>query len=393
MWGWKILMAHDDRSPLEDHHAENIRRIDIASRWSTAIMLYARHDRWRDEIIRLMIRCYRNRQLIVLANYHGRAERDGGPYQNLRNILDHLWAKRDETLVSPEGDRATGRQLIDNILACKTGDEELCGLGTAGLARVYASFDARIRLQERDGERPFGHIKPWYNLIGYAALDYDGCYAASQEDVDRHGRRALPANTRIIGVDVYHYWGHAWSPFDPADLSIPRAKVRAHSDEWQRLRTRYYPEGLKVRVCRDSRDPSTWLPECWNDTHALMGAIDLAGAREAMMWYIAVSGQIDGTQGHPTYTTPIETMEAYYDELKRGPWAGLCWWTFGNFKDTRGGLEYYDETLKHYTPAHPEGELYSKAMLEYWHREYVALKMRMFEDVVHGQFGHLNGRG
>jgi hypothetical protein len=231
-------------------------------------------------------------------------------------------------------------------------------------------------------------------MIGYAALDYNGAYAATQEDVDKHGRVKLPANTQCIGVDVYHYWGHKWSPFDPADLSIPREKVRAHSREWQRLRTRYYPEGLSVRVGRNSHDPATWIPEHWNDTHALMSAIELAGAKKAMMWYIGVSGQLGGTPDcEPvTYTTPIGTMEAYYEELKAGPWVALVWWVFGDFSKTcHGGLEYYDRTLPHYTPEHPEGIPYSKEMLDYWHNEYVALKMRMFRDVVYSQFRDLNG--
>ncbi len=30
-------------------------------------------------------------------------------------------------------------------------------------------------------------------------------------------------------------------------------------------------------------------------------------------------------------------------------------------------------------------------MLDYWQNEYVALKMRMFHDVVYNQFRHLNG--
>ncbi|MDP2897803.1 MAG: hypothetical protein Q8Q12_14800 [bacterium] len=282
------LMAHDDRNPLEHFHNENIRRIDIASRWSTAIMLYARHDEWRDEIINLMIRCFCNRQLIVLANYYDRQAKDGGPYNNVRRILEKLWENRDRVLVNPEADRATGRQLINNILANKCGDEGEAGLGTAGLEKVYAEFDRVIRLREMDGQQPFRHIKAWYNMIGYAALDYNGAYAASQEDVDKHGRVKLPANTQCIGVDVYHYWGHKWSPFDPADLSVARERVREHSREWQRLRTRYYPEGLEVRVGRNSRDPATWIPEHWNDTHALMSAIELAGAKNAMMWYIGI---------------------------------------------------------------------------------------------------------
>jgi hypothetical protein len=385
------LIQHDDRWPLESFHAENVRRIDIASRWSTAIMLPVRHEEDCDELINLMMRCFHNRQLLVMADYYSRDKQEATPYRYLRTILNKLWRDRDRVLASPEGDKATGQQLINNILANKCGDEEECGLRTDGLQQVYDSFDAQIRLRIIDGEQPFRHIKAWYNMIGYAALDYDGCYAASQADVDRHHRFKLPANTQAIGVDVYHYWGHKWSPFDPADLSIPREKVRAHTDEWHRLRTRYYPGGLAVRVCEGSNDPSTWVPECWNDTHALMSAIELAGAKNAMMWYIGVAGQLDGSGGLPTFTTPIETMQAYYDELKAGPWVALCWWMFGGYKDTHGGLEYYDKTLKHFTPQHPEGEPYSQEMLDYWHREYVALKMRMFNDVVYGQFRHLNG--
>jgi hypothetical protein len=389
------LMAHADGRPLEEFHPENIRRIDIASRWSTAIMLYARHAAYRDEIINLMLRCFRHRQLIVLANYYDRREKDGAPYQNIRGILERLWAQRDRVLVSPEGDRATGWQLINNILANKCGDEGECGLGTSGLEEVYAAFDQQIRLVDKDGERPFRHIKAWYNMIGYAALNYNGCYATSQADVDEHRRVKLPANTQCIGVDVYHYWGHKWSPFDPADLRIPRDRVRVHTREWHRLRTRFYPEGLQVRVCHDSHDQKTWLPECWNDTHALMGALELAGATNAMMWYIGVAGQLGGSKKvaeEATYTTPIETMEAYFDELKAGPWVALCWWVFASWSDTcHGGLAYYDRTLKHFTPEHPEGIPYAPEMLDYWHREYVALKMRMFTDVVYRQFKHLNG--
>ncbi len=389
------LMLWDAVSPLESHHRENIRRIDIAARWSTAIMLTARSASWRDELINLMLRCYRHRQLIVFANYYDRARKDGGPYNNVRGILEKLWEGRDRTFVSPEGDRATGRQLINNVLASKCGDEGESGLGTEGLRRVYADFDRLVRLRVLDGEQPFRHIKAWYNMISYSALDFNGAYAASQEDVDNHKRIRLPENTQCIGVDCYHYWGHGWSPFDPADLTIPRAKVRAHADEWHRLRTRYYPGGLKVRVGKNSHDPATWKPEFWNDTHALMGAIDLAGAQNAMMWYIGVCGQIGGPglKEPATYTTPIETMEAYYDELKAGPWSALVWWVFGDFSPTcHGGLDYYDRTLQHFTPDHPEGKPYSKEMLDYWHNACVAHQKRMFEDVVYNQFGHLNGR-
>lgn len=392
LWEY-YLMKWDGKHPLTHYHAENLRRIDIASQWSTAIMLYARYDEWHDELINLMLRCYRNRQLIIMADYWpGKDVQPGAPpYQNLAHILTTLWEGRDREFVSPEGDRATGLQLINNVLACKCGDEGEAGLRTEGLARIYAEFDQQIRLRELDGERPFSHIKAWYNMIGYAALYYDGAYAASQEDVDLYGRVKLPANTQCVGVDVYHYWGLDWSPFDPADLSIPRDRVRAHSDEWQRLRTRYYPEGLKVRVGKNSSDPATWEPEYWNDTHALMDAIELAGAEGAMMWYIGVCGQIVGADP-PTYTTPIETMQAYYDELKAGPWAGLSWWVFGGGGAMQGGLDYYDRTLLHSTREHPEGVPYSEEMLDYWHDAYVEFKRGIFEDVVYGQFGHLNPR-
>jgi len=386
------LMAWNGRQPLEDFHAENIRRIDIASKWSTAIQLYNRYDYFNDEIINLMIRCFKNRQLIILSATPNRKDPEKNAFNNLIEILDRLWKNRDKIMVSPEGDRATGQQLINNILAAKLGDEGECGLKTAGLQKLFADFDKEIRLREKDGQRPFSHIKGWYNMLGYAAFNYRSCYAASKEDVEKHNRVLLPSNTQAIGVDVYHYWFHRFSPFDPADLSIPREKVRAHSDEWQRIRTKYYPEGVDVHVCDNSEDPKTWTPECWNDTHALMNGLKLAGAKNAMMWYIAVSSQLVDVGESTTYTTPIETMESYYDHIKAGPWVCLSWWYFDpqNPKG-QGGLHYYDKKLVHCTPEHPDGAPYSPDMLAYWHRAYVAAKMRMFNDVVYNQFSCLNG--
>ncbi|MHC4309255.1 MAG: hypothetical protein ACYSSN_04870 [Planctomycetota bacterium] len=385
------LMAQKDGTPLESFHNENIRRIDIASRWSTAIMLYPRQPEYRDEIINLMLNCYKNRQLIILVDYHNHSTATS--YEKVRAILNKLWQNRNKILTNPEGDTATGRRLINNILAVKLGDEGFCGLGTKGLQKVYSDFNKRVRHWKRDGRTPFTHIRGWYNLISYTALDYHGCYAASLRDIEEHGRHALPANTQAIGVDVYHYWIHRFSPFDPADLSIPRQKVRAHTIEWHRLRTKYYPKGLNVRVCKNSGNPATWMPECWNDTHAMLAAIELAGAKEAMMWYIGNSGQIDATNSKDiaTYTTPVETMELYYENLKAGPWVALSWWVFGNYKDMHGGLEYYDKKLLHHTPQSPKGVPYSDKMLDYWHNEYVAVKMRMFNDVVYNQFANFNG--
>ncbi len=388
------LMEQKDGTSLEQYHQENVRRIDIAGQWSTAIMLYPRHPEYQNEIINLMIRCFKNRQLIILSDYFDEEAKDGHPhYEKVINILDQLWRNRNKKLTNPEGDQATGLQLINNVLAVKLGDEGEGGLKTAGMHKLYNTFNTRVRYAKRDGLQPYRHIRGWYNMFGYAALNYDGFYAASQEDADKHRRVKLPANTQAIGVDVYHYWLHDYSPFDPGDLSIPREKVRAHTKEWHRLRTQYYPDGLDVRVCDPAQGQANWIPECWNDTHALLKAIELAGAEEAMMWYIGVSGQIDATisKKTATYTTPIETMELYYENLKAGPWVALSWWIFGTYKDTHGGLEYYDKTLKHYTPEHPEGVPYSPEMLDYWHREYVAMKMRMFNDVVYNQFKHLNG--
>ncbi len=384
------LQAHKDGTKLESFHDENIRRIDIASEWSTAIMLYPRQPEYRDEIINLMLRCFKNRQLIIMADYHNGLTESA--YLKVRDILDKLWQDRDKTLVNPEGDTATGLQLINNVLAVKLGDEGLCGLGTKGLEKVYADFNSRVRQWKRDEQTPFTHIRGWYNMISYTGFDYKGCYAASWQDIDEHGRHQLPSNTQAIGVDVYHYWFPKYSPFDPGSLIVPRRKVRAHTTEWHRLRTQYYPKGLNVGVCKNANDPATWLPECWNDTHALLAAIELAGAKEAMMWFIGNAGQIDATISKHiiTYTTPVETMEVYYKNLKAGPWVALSWWVFGQFKDTHGGLEYYDKTLIHYTPEHPQGVPYSDNMLEYWHTAYVNVKMKMFNDVVYKQFAHLN---
>ncbi len=385
------LMAWDGQNPLEKYHAENVRRIDIASQWSTAIMLNNRDKSWQNEIINLMIRCHKNRQLIILLASPSAKNPAKNSYQNFIDILELLWAKRDAELVNPEGDKATGRQLINNILAGHLGDEGECGLKTEGLRRLFGNFERDVRLRKMGNEQPFRHIKGWYNMFGFAAFGYHTCMAVEKEDVEKHKRFILPENTQAIGVDVYQYWFINNSPFDPGDLSIPREKVRAHSDDWQRLRTRYYPEGLKVRVCEDAKDPKTWIPECWNDTHALLQAIELGQAKNAEMWYIGVCGQLVNAGKETTYTTPIETMESYYDHLKAGPWSGLSWWVFGAESTCRGGLEYYDKTLVHCTKEHPEGISYSPEMLDYWHREYVTLKMRIFNDVVYNQFGHLNG--
>ncbi len=393
-----LMMRWSNDQPLDVYHDENIRRIDIVSQWSTAIMLYARKNEWRDEIINLMLRGYRNRQLIVIRDYYQLRPKKGedtvGPqFQNLRDILDKLWENRDRELVSPEGDRATGRQLINNILACKLGDEGECTLKTEGMERMINEYNERIRLREIDGEQPFRHIKSWYNMFGFAAFDFRTCLAANATEVEKYKRFILPKNTQAIGVDVYHYWFINRSPFDPADLSIPREKVRAHSDEWQRLHTKYYPAGLRARVCDGKAShQANWIPECFNDTHALLQAIELAGAQDAEMWYIPFCGQLVGNKDIVTYTTPIETMDSYYDHLKAGPWVAMCWWYFDpQSPDGQGGMHYYDKTLVHCTKEHPEGIPYSPEMLDYWHREYVAHKMRMFNDVVYNQFGHLNG--
>jgi hypothetical protein len=284
-------------------------------------------------------------------------------------------------------------QLIHNILACKLGDEGLCGLGTEGLEKVFAEYDRRVRFIEIDGRKPFRHIRGWYNMIAYSGLDFRGCYAAGASDVQEFGRHALPANTQVIGVDAYHFWGHSWSPFDPMAPGVSSSAVRAHSEEWQRIRTRYYPDGIDIHVCSNSHDPATWTPECFSDTHALIKAIEFAGAEEAMMWYIACSGQIKGM----SYTTPPETMDAYYDNLKAGPWTGLSWWVFADFQEGgggvlfEGGLRIVDRNLLHYTKEHLEGEPYSPEELERLRSGYIQSKMRMFRDVVYGQFGHLNG--
>jgi len=382
------LMKWSGDHPLEYYHEENIRRIDIAAQWSTAICFYARKEEWRDELINLMIRAFKQRQLIVIRDYYNARHPDEKQYQNLQQILDKLWENRDKTLVSPEGDKATGLQLINNVLACKTGDEGEGGLKTEGLYRCFDELDRNIRFYEKDGQQPFKHIKAWYNMLAYPGF----CYAACEEDIEEHNRVLLPTNTQAIGVDVYHYWFHRFSPFDPADLSIPRERVRAHSDEWQRIRTKYYPEGVRVNDCKNLEDPKNWRPECFSDTHALLNAIELAGAENAMMWYIGVSGQLGPAGKDTTYTTPVETMESYYDHLKAGPWVSLSWWIFDErANNTQGGLAYYDRTLVHYTPEHLEGIPYSEEMLDYWHDEYVAMKMRIFNDVVHNQFRHLNG--
>ena len=384
------LFAWQGDRPLEDQHEENVRRIDLASQWSTAIMFYARKLEFRDEIIRLMIRAFNHRQLIILRDYWQPGS-ENEPFDKTRDILQTLWTQRSGTLVSPEGDKATGRQLINNILMVKTGDEGFCALKTEGLETIYRTFEERIQTWRPDGgERPFRHIKAWYNLVGWAAWDYGSCWASGADDL-ANGRHKLPSNTQCIGVDVYDYWWHG-IPYDPV-LPENRDKVLARVHEWHHIRTEYFPEGVRTCVCEDSRDPGTWTAECWNDTHALMNAIDFAGAKKAMMIYIGLSSSL--AKGN--YTTPIETMDAYYDNLKAGPWVGLVWWTSAGAlhpgQYPLGTLGYVDKTLVQYTPEHPEGVPYPPKELERLRERFVASRMRMFNDVVYGQFGHVNGAG
>jgi hypothetical protein len=382
------LFVWDDDLPLETFHQENVRRIDLAGRWSTAIMFYARHLRFRDEIINLMIRAYQHRQLFVLRDYWKPGD-DHEPFDKTLDILLTLYNSRDRALTNPEGDRATGRQLINNILMVKTGDENFCSLKTKGLETIYAEFNRRIkdRIMD-DGSRPFRHIRPWYNMVAWAAWDYGSCYATGPDDVTEHGRHKLPSNTEFIGVDTYDYWWHA-IPYDPVD-PVNRQKVLSRVHEWHHIRTHYFPEGVKTAVGKNSRDPATWTPEYWSDTHALLNAVRFACADKAMLIYIGLSSSIPGK----TYTTPVETMDAYYDNLKAGPWVGLFWWTTaGKAHPTDfpvGTLAYVDKTLVNYTPEHPEGIPYPQEMLEKLHDQFLASRMRMFNDVVYNQFGHIN---
>ncbi|NLE58828.1 MAG: hypothetical protein GX616_10740 [Planctomycetes bacterium] len=357
------LMKMDDHYPLTDFHAENIRRIDIAGQWSTAIMLYARRNSWHDEIINLMIRCHSKRQLIVLRNYWKPGE--ANPFQNALNILTTLWTNRDTVLTNPEGDQATGRQIINNILMIKAGDEGECGLRTDGLQTIYATFDSVIRNRVMNGQQPFSHIHCWYNMLHYSL----GCHASSQSDVDDYGRFLLPANTQWIGVDTYHYW----TGTDP--LTMTSTQRRRIADAWQNIITRYHPEGLTVSPC------GTWNTECQNDTHALFNGLPAAGAHQTMMIYIANSDRVPGY----SHTTPIESMDAFYDSIKAGPWVGLVWWVFANDHDGARTLDYVDKTLVDF-----DGNPYTPEQLDDFHDRFIASRMRMFNDVVHNQFGHLN---
>ncbi len=380
------LMAWSGDKPLEAFHEENIRRIDLAGQWSTAVMFYARRKDFREEIIRLMLRAFRHRQLFILRDYW-QPKDEHEPFDKTVDILETLWTRRNESLVSPEGDRATGRQLINNILMVKAGDENFGGLGTKGLETIYGTFHKRIQNRVMDGEKPFTHIKAWYNMVGWPAWNYGSSWASSARDVREHGRQKLPSNTECIGVDTYDYWRPNIG-FDPADPAN-RDKVLARTNEWHRIRTRYYPNGIDTCVCKKPEDPSTWTPKCWSDTHALINAIQFAKADKAMMIYIGLSSSLPGH-----YTTPIETMDRYYDNCKAGPWVGLVWWTsVGKLHpeaNPLGTLGYVDKTLIHYTPDNPKGKPYSKEELDRWHDDFIASRRRMFRDVVYGQFGFLN---
>ncbi len=366
---------------LEAYHEENIRRIDMVSKWSTCIQLYNREAAWRDEIINLMIRCFKNRQLIILSARPNEDKPNKCSFRNLIGILEKLWEDRDKTLTSPEGDQATGRQLINNILMVNMGDENLQGIKTDGMTALFDRFKREIRDRLFDGQRPFAHIKTWYNEIQYGL----GCYAANEDELNtrkpRQGRQKWPVNSEFIGVDAYHYWMIEKSPLDPDDPNIPRQKIIDQAVHWQNVMTQYHGPDFRVKAGKG------WRPEHSNDTHAMLQAIDLAGADHAMMLYLGCSQN----PKRKYFTTPIETMDAYYDSLKAGPWIGLGWWIFDAGGRESSTLDYLDKTLKHYTADHPEGLDYTEDQLESYRTRFIASRMRMFNDVVYNQFGYLNG--
>lgn len=360
---------------LEPFHKENIRRIDMVSRWSTAIELYNRCAAWNDEIINLMIRSFKHRQLIILSARPNPQKSRKDSFINLIAILEKLWANRNREFVNPEGDRATGQQLINNILAANIGDEGLAGLKTEGLYALNERFQNEIQTRNMDGRRPFSHIKSWYNEVHYNL----GSFAANEEDLVK-SRNLWPANSQFIGVDVYHYWGFDYTPFDPDDLGVTKKQIADHAANWQDVITRYHGPDFKVTL------DNKFEAEHSNDTHAMLQGIDLAGADRAMMIFIANSQYLPGC-----YTTPIETMDAFYDSIKAGPWVGLSWWVFDDARQPVGcTLSYLDKTLKHYTRDHPEGLPYTDKQLESYRQRFIESRMRMFNDVVYNQFGYLN---
>ncbi len=375
------LMKFDGDKPLEQCHDENIRRIDTASQWSTCIGLYNRYDYFRDEIINLMIRCFKNRQLIILDAVPNDQKPEKCAFRNLIAILDKLWENRDATLTSPEGDQATGRQLINNILMVKMGDEDLQGLKTQGLTDLFDRFKREVRDRRLNGERPFAHIKTWYNEMHFGM----GTYAANEEQLNKQnpnqGPQKWPANSEFIGVDTYHYWTPEHVPFDPDDPSVPRSRIIENAVAWQNVITRYYGPDFRVTF------GDKWDPKNRNDTHAMLQAIDLAGADRAMMIYI---GNTDNLPNY--YTTPIETMDAFYDSIKAGPWVGLYWWHYDPMDSNyNGAIDYLDKTLTRYKPGSKKRVPYTEVELEQYRQRFIASRMRMFNDVVYGQFGYLNG--
>lgn len=369
-------MLFSDKEPLETFHKENVRRIDLISQWSTVVELYARRPHFRDEVINLMIRAFKHRQLLILRDYIEPRRPDRIPLATTTAILDKLWENRDRPLTNPEGDQATGRQLINNILAIKLGDEGLHIFKTEGVEEMHRLFREKVQGRVIDGQRPFRHIKSWYNDMHYGA----GTFAATEEDVAQK-RPKWPANCEFVGVDAYHYYFLKNAPFDPDDPKVPRQRLVEEAIRWQNVITKYY--GPFFRVSRGRG----WMPEYQNDTHAMLQAMDLAGADRAMLFFIGLSSTIPGM----CYRTPVETMDAYYDSLKAGPWVGLSWWVFDAGPKGGGTLDYLDKKLKHYTPEHPEGVDYSPAELERFREQFIASRMRMFRDVVYNQFGYLNG--
>lgn len=97
-------------------------------------------------------------------------------------------------------------------------------------------------------------------------------------------------------------------------------------------------------------------------------------------------------EGPTASAFPVEELPAGYvrGDVVSYSYVPNRYWGRG-WGENLGTLFYIDKKLIHYTPEHPEGIAYTDEQLESYREHFIASRMRMFNDVVYNQFGHLNG--
>ncbi|MBN2474060.1 MAG: hypothetical protein JXB62_05605 [Pirellulales bacterium] len=230
--------------------------------------------------VELARRAYRKKQLLSFSAYGTEG------VDKLSRVLDRL-----ETL--PEG-----KHVIRNTFACMLGDEPyLAGRSPEQVEQLIGCFDRKIQSR-------YPHIQSWIN---FAVSTRDVRTWGTGED----GLKRLPQGLDIVSIDWYAYLGNG-----------------THNN-WGHRDFR-----VVERQILDTVLP-TFLDE---QTQRLQQAIAAAyqPGEEPMMILLGTSSYVWDI----THPTPVSVQDAYFEYVKKSPWAGLMWWIFEDFKDCIGGRHH-----------------------------------------------------